>query len=146
MVYPEISILYSFEIRKLTFLYRSFKRKIPSKIAVRCRLSQIDDFSPMDSMKLGEHYFCNIVRFGSVANWTDFEMVLSVFDTSLKEYFAFDSNFQHPFLTFSDMLRRWPRLEFAELGLYRNDHLLNWSFWRFVEQPDSLQHVRRTWL
>ena len=99
-VYQKISILYSFEIRKLTLLYHLFKRKIPSKIAVRCRLAEFDDFSPMDLMKLGEHNFGNVVRFGCVLILTEFEMVLSVFDTSLKEYFAFDSNFQHPFSTF----------------------------------------------
>ena len=99
-LYQKISILYSFEIRKLTLFYHFFKRKIPSKIVVRCRLSQLDDFSPIDLIKLGEHCFCNVVRFGCVVNLADFEMVLSVFDTPLKEYFAFDSNFQHPFSTF----------------------------------------------
>ena len=71
-----------------------FSRKIPSEIVVRHRLFQFDDFSHSGLTEVGEHYFCNVVRFGLGGNLT---MVLSVFGKPLKEYFAFYSNLQYPF-------------------------------------------------
>ena len=93
-LYQKISILYSFEIRKLTLFYHFFKRKIPSKIVVRHRLFQFDYFSYSDLTEVGEQNFCNVVRFELGGN---LRVVLSVFGRPLKEYFAFYSNLQCPF-------------------------------------------------
>ena len=76
------------------FISVIFSRKIPSEIVVRHRRFQFDDFSHSGLTEVGEHYFCNVVRFELGGN---LRVVLSVSAKPLKEYFAFYSNLQCPF-------------------------------------------------